>query len=144
MNNTPGALAFHCDMLLDIPLIADLITIHNSRQAIIDESLRIANLHRLNHDYRVNEQVLFKVYAPHCRTCQCTSTQAVSILIPMRLPLLWESVVSYALYQGHSHYAQRTMFFMFSRADYRTIGRTIRECIGLHRRLYRPSSKVAL
>jgi hypothetical protein len=31
-------------MLLDIPLIADLITIRNSHQAIIDESLLVANL----------------------------------------------------------------------------------------------------
>jgi hypothetical protein len=64
MNNTPGALALHRDMPLDIPLIADLITIRNSRQAIIDESLRVANMQRLNHDYRFGEQVLFKVYAP--------------------------------------------------------------------------------
>jgi hypothetical protein len=64
MNNTPGSLAFHRDMLLDIPLVADLITIRNSRQTIIDESLRVANLHRLNHDYRAGERVLFKVYNP--------------------------------------------------------------------------------
>jgi hypothetical protein len=57
MNNTPGALAFHRDMLMGIPLIADLITIRNSRQAIIDESHRVANLHRLNPDYHVGEKV---------------------------------------------------------------------------------------
>jgi hypothetical protein len=50
-------------MMLDIPLIADLITIRNSRQRIIDERLRVANLHRLNHDYRIGERVLFKVFA---------------------------------------------------------------------------------
>jgi hypothetical protein len=117
MNNTPGALAFHRDMMLDIPLIADLLTIRNSRQAIIDESLRHANLKRLNHDYRVGEQVSLEVYAPkkldarwtgpylilavhvngtltihlkcaHCRTAQRPSPQAVSVLIPMRLPLV--------------------------------------------------------
>jgi hypothetical protein len=63
MNHIPGALAFHRDMMLDIPLIADLITIRKSRQSIIDESLRIANLSRLNHDYRVGEQVLLEVFA---------------------------------------------------------------------------------
>jgi hypothetical protein len=52
-------------MLLDIPLVADLITIRNSRQAIIDESLRVASMRRLNHDYRINEQVLLKVHAPN-------------------------------------------------------------------------------
>jgi hypothetical protein len=50
--------------MLYIPLIADLLTIRNSRQAIIDESLRHANLKRLNHDYCVGEHVLLKVYAP--------------------------------------------------------------------------------
>jgi hypothetical protein len=42
-------------MMLDIPPTADLITIHNSLQAIVDESLRAANLRRLNHDYRIGE-----------------------------------------------------------------------------------------
>jgi hypothetical protein len=52
--------------MLDILRIADLITIRNSRQATIDESLRIANLCRLSHhDYRQGEQVLFKVHAPN-------------------------------------------------------------------------------
>jgi hypothetical protein len=60
INNTPGSLAFHRGMLLDIPLIADLITIRNSLQAIIDKSPRVANLHLLNHDHQDGEQVLFK------------------------------------------------------------------------------------
>jgi transposase InsO family protein len=64
MDNTPGALAFHRDMLLAIPLIADLITICNSRQRILNERLRVANLHHLNHDYQIGERVLFKVFAP--------------------------------------------------------------------------------
>jgi hypothetical protein len=51
---------FHRDMMLDIPLISELISIRNSRQAIIDESHSIANLRELNHDYRVCEQVLLR------------------------------------------------------------------------------------
>jgi hypothetical protein len=61
---TPGALAFQRDMMLDIPPIADLISIPTSRQAIIDEIIRTVNLKRLKHDYRVSAQVLFKVYTP--------------------------------------------------------------------------------
>jgi hypothetical protein len=48
MKNSPGALAFHRDMMLDIRLsIVDLITLitvpRNSRQAIVDDSLRNAD-----------------------------------------------------------------------------------------------------
>jgi hypothetical protein len=55
MDHTPGALAFHRDM---IPLISTLFSIRNSRQAIIDESHSKANLREFNHDYRVCEQAL--------------------------------------------------------------------------------------
>jgi hypothetical protein len=47
-------------MLLDIPLIADFVTIRDNRQAIIDERLRQANHRRVSHDYRVGEQVWLK------------------------------------------------------------------------------------
>jgi hypothetical protein len=50
--------ARHRDMILNIPLILDLITIRNSRQSIVNESLGVANLKWLDHDYRVGEQVL--------------------------------------------------------------------------------------
>jgi hypothetical protein len=33
----PGAVVFHCDMRLDLPLIADLELIRQRRQALIDE-----------------------------------------------------------------------------------------------------------
>jgi hypothetical protein len=64
-NNSPGSRAFHRDMMLDIPLIADLITIRSSRQAAVHESIRIANLCQLTHDNRQREQVMFKVYKPN-------------------------------------------------------------------------------
>jgi hypothetical protein len=64
-NNTPGSLAFHRNMMSDIPLIADLITIRNSRQAAVDESLRITNLRRLSNDYSQGERVMFRVYKPN-------------------------------------------------------------------------------
>ena len=55
---TPGAVVFQRDMLLNIPLIADLHAIRERRQVIIDESLRRANNKRRSHDYDVNELVM--------------------------------------------------------------------------------------
>jgi len=55
---TPGAVVFQRDMLLNIPLIADLHAIRERRQLIIDENLRKANAKRISHDYNVNELVL--------------------------------------------------------------------------------------
>ena len=40
LNMSPGALVFQQDMILDIPLITDLLQLHEQCQIIIDESLR--------------------------------------------------------------------------------------------------------
>jgi hypothetical protein len=55
---SPGALVFRCDMFLDIPLLADLETIRNKRQVLIDENLCRQNLKRRSFDYQVGQQVL--------------------------------------------------------------------------------------
>ena len=55
-----GALAFKRDMLLDIPLVADIITLRNKRQDLIDKRLLKANASRISHDYKVDEEVLKK------------------------------------------------------------------------------------
>ena len=55
---SPGAVAFHRDMHLDIPLIADIITLQANRQRLIDRRLLKANSTRIRHDYKVGEQVL--------------------------------------------------------------------------------------
>ena len=57
LNATPGAIVFNRDMLLDIPYVADLITLRNKRQLRIDENLRKENNRRRNYDYQVGEQV---------------------------------------------------------------------------------------
>ena len=44
LNISPGALVFRRDMILNIPLLADLHQLHTRRQIIIDERLRHANL----------------------------------------------------------------------------------------------------
>ncbi len=58
LNVSPGALVFHRDMLLNIPLIADLNMIRERRQVLIDENLRRQNMKRRTFDYQVGQQVL--------------------------------------------------------------------------------------
>jgi len=58
LNISPGALVFRRDMILDIPLLADLATIRQQRQILIDENLRRQNLKRRSFDYQVGQQVL--------------------------------------------------------------------------------------
>jgi hypothetical protein len=61
---SPGAMAFHRDMLLDIPVIADLLAIQNKRQTLIDENLRRANLKRRPYDYAIGDLVMIKEVDP--------------------------------------------------------------------------------
>ena len=55
---SPGALVFHRDMMLPVPIAADYNLIRERRQAVIDDNNRRANLRRRFHDYSVNDQVL--------------------------------------------------------------------------------------
>ncbi len=57
---SPGALAFHRDMLLDVPLVADLMAIRNKRQLSVDENLRRVNAKRSSYDYESGQRVLKK------------------------------------------------------------------------------------
>jgi len=59
-NNTPGEVVFGRDMLLDIPVIVDLLRIRNNRQLLIDENLRRQNSKRREFHYQVNQEVLIK------------------------------------------------------------------------------------
>ena len=61
---TLGALVFHRDMLLPIPILADYNLIREKRQAIIDDNNRKQNLQRLTKDYQVGDQVLVHVFNP--------------------------------------------------------------------------------
>ena len=64
MKISPGALVFQRDMLLDIPLIADLHLLQQKRQALINERLFQANRARISHDYQPQEEVLVLKYKP--------------------------------------------------------------------------------
>ena len=58
LNMSPGALVFQRDMILNIPLITDLLQLHEWRQVIIDEWLWCANLHCRTLDYQPGDQIL--------------------------------------------------------------------------------------
>ena len=81
LNVSPGALVFHRDMFLDIPLIADLTTIRNQRQVLIDENLRRQNLKRRSFDYQVGQRVLILNSAIHPAKLDPTSTEGPYVII---------------------------------------------------------------
>ena len=64
LNMPPGALVFQRDMILNIPLITDLLHLHERRQIIIDERLRRANLRRRTFDYKPGDQILILTNNP--------------------------------------------------------------------------------
>jgi hypothetical protein len=54
---SPGALMLHRDVVLDIPVIADLQSLHQQqRQALIDKNLMRANRRRISHDYQPGDE----------------------------------------------------------------------------------------
>ena len=63
-NNSPGAIAFHRDMFLNIPFEADLLAVQERRQLLIDRNLERQNAQRRHFDYQPGQQVLVKVNDP--------------------------------------------------------------------------------
>lgn len=53
-----GALVFGRDMLVDVPVIADLIAIRNNCQQLIDQNAMRHNRRRYDYHYRVDEWVM--------------------------------------------------------------------------------------
>ena len=64
MKVLPGELVFHQDMFLDIPLLANLATIQQNRQQLIDEILRRDNLKQRSHDNQPGQEVLLLIPDP--------------------------------------------------------------------------------
>ena len=58
MKLSPGSLAFHRDMILNIPLIVDFELLRQRRQALIDRNLLRANAKRIDHDYQPGDRAL--------------------------------------------------------------------------------------
>ena len=61
--NSPGAFAFHRDMIMNVPYQADLRAIHARRQLQVDDDLHRANARRYGFDYQPGQQVLKKRHA---------------------------------------------------------------------------------
>ena len=57
LGQSPGAIVFQRDMLLNIPLVADLQMMQQHRQAVVDRNLLAANARRVDHDWRIGDQV---------------------------------------------------------------------------------------
>ena len=64
LRGTPGSLVFGRDMVLDIPVIADWLTIQQNKQQLIDQRLITANRKRVSYDYQVGDEVLKLAYNP--------------------------------------------------------------------------------
>ena len=64
LQSTLGALAFHRNMLLNIPFIADMQLLRDKRQLLIDEKLMRANRSGISYDYRPGDEVLVRAYKP--------------------------------------------------------------------------------
>ena len=54
---SPGAVIYRRDMHLDIPLIADILTLQNSRQAQVDYRVYRENQRRRRHEYKVGDSI---------------------------------------------------------------------------------------
>ena len=57
-------MAFHRDMILNIPLIVDFELLRQRRQLLIDKNLVRANAKRVNYDYQPGQKALKLVYKP--------------------------------------------------------------------------------
>lgn len=64
LQNSPGAIVFQRDMLIDVPLLADLAVIRDRRQALVDDNLRRQNARRRDYDYSVNNLVMRFAHDP--------------------------------------------------------------------------------
>jgi hypothetical protein len=58
IQTTPGALAFHCNMVMNIPMISDLTLVHQNQQRLIDQHLIKSNRKRFSYEYQMNQEVL--------------------------------------------------------------------------------------
>jgi hypothetical protein len=64
IQTTPGGLAFGRDMILNIPIVTDLLLLQQRRQQLIDNRLIAANNKRFSYDYNVNDEVLKLTFDP--------------------------------------------------------------------------------
>jgi len=100
MRASPGAVVFHRDMLLPLPLIVDLEVLRQRRQVLIDENLRRQNLRRDFHDYTIGEEVLILDRDPVRRKLDIFGTGPYTVyqihtngtVTILRSPGVWERI----------------------------------------------------
>jgi len=56
--HSPGEIAFHRNMFLNVPIMADLEGLHSKRAALVQKNLEFANKRRIRYDYQHGQQVL--------------------------------------------------------------------------------------
>ena len=61
---SPGAMAFHRDMLLNIPTIVDLQLLADRRRAIADRNNQVENRRRRYKNYNIGDEVLILAHKP--------------------------------------------------------------------------------
>ena len=59
---TSGALAFKRDMLMNIPLVLDIIALQNKRQELINKQLHKAKASQISHHFKVDKEILKKCH----------------------------------------------------------------------------------
>jgi hypothetical protein len=72
LQTTPGALAFHRDMVMNIPLMSDLTLFQQNRQQLTNQRLIKSNRNRFAYDYQTNQEVLKLEYKPDKLTPRVT------------------------------------------------------------------------
>ena len=66
MERSPGAMVFNRDMLIiNVPLLSNLIAIRDRRQQVIDSNLMRTNKRRVDHNYSLSDQVVIVTYNPN-------------------------------------------------------------------------------
>ena len=66
METSPGAAVFNRDMLVNVPLLTNLVAIRGRRQQIIDNNPTMrTNQRRVDHNYNVGDRVMIIQYDPN-------------------------------------------------------------------------------
>lgn len=64
MKSSNGALTFHRDMFVEVPIMVDLIVIQNRRQQLIDQNQIWLYCKHYDYHYQVGDRIMVKVYDP--------------------------------------------------------------------------------
>ena len=64
LGTTPGALAFHHNMLLNVPVIADIHAIQQYCQELTNRNAQRQNMRHIEHEYHNNDLILLAIPDP--------------------------------------------------------------------------------